>query len=148
MTDDTQPHIINKLANELLSEIFVAYSELNYDTPLAQLLLTHICHSWRDVALNSTPRLWTILYMSFGLNYSDFDHQFMITTWLNRSVLPIDVRIEQEQPSHPSEPRKDVPRGVITAMVSVSSRTRALKIQGTVKSWTSLISLPRVAGST
>ncbi|KAF9073840.1 hypothetical protein BDP27DRAFT_1400064 [Rhodocollybia butyracea] len=142
MTNEAQPHVINKLASELLSEIFVAYSEPNYDMPLAQLLLTHICHSWRDVALNSTPRLWTILYMFFGLNSSDFDHQSMITAWLSRSVLPVDVRIEQEQPLEMSGHRRRVPRGVVKALVSVSSRIRTLKIQGTEKSLTPLISLP------
>ncbi|KAF7306241.1 F-box domain-containing protein [Mycena indigotica] len=48
---------------EITSQIFFYYAEYLYDVMgLSPLVLTHVCHVWRDIAL-STPKIWTMIHM-------------------------------------------------------------------------------------
>nr|GAT52099.1 predicted protein [Mycena chlorophos] len=97
----TSPHPIHDLPIELLARIFVHCTLLPgkqhtsaFDSPL---LLTHICRSWRAIAL-ATRRLWSI----FAIDLSDGPHASarLLSAWLDRSgVYPLVVSLSQRQTS-------------------------------------------------
>jgi len=60
--------------------------------PVFQVLVSHVCRHWREVAL-STPSLWTNISVTAN-DQSPFDR---IEVWLIRSkTLPIDIFIDSE----------------------------------------------------
>ncbi|KAJ7744660.1 hypothetical protein B0H16DRAFT_1857475 [Mycena metata] len=84
------------LPTEITSGIFTHFLPL-YPSfpPLTGLespnLLTHICHDWREIALN-TPRLWRAIPI-FG-RHAERGHLELIRLWLQRSQpMPLSLRI-------------------------------------------------------
>lgn len=47
---------------ELLVQIFIALAESAEDFPLAPLVLSQVCHFWREIVLNS-PQVWQSIYL-------------------------------------------------------------------------------------
>ncbi|KIK50098.1 hypothetical protein GYMLUDRAFT_494654 [Collybiopsis luxurians FD-317 M1] len=130
---------VHQFPSEILSEFFCAYMEACQDTPLAQLLLTHVCSTWRNVALNNTPKLWTTLYLSLGKDITFTDHPSMITDWLNRSgSLPLTLRIKVPRPKAHFYIRqidaKGFPVEIAEALVPFSFRVQSLSLHGPPKS--------------
>ncbi|KAG1797768.1 uncharacterized protein HD556DRAFT_241395 [Suillus plorans] len=67
--------------------------------PSFEVLISHVCHHWRVVALN-TPSLWTEIDVS-PLDSPPFER---VQTFLERSKsLPIDIRIDCEPPDDDEE---------------------------------------------
>ncbi|KAL0568536.1 hypothetical protein V5O48_013443 [Marasmius crinis-equi] len=100
---------VRRVPADLLGEIFVQTLPSNTFNLAARtvkdapLLLTTICHSWREVALK-TPRLWNGIHIYLPRNHPQFPHDqlsFLIQqrkqgaqTWLERSgALPITFSI-------------------------------------------------------
>ncbi|KIK64311.1 hypothetical protein GYMLUDRAFT_39872 [Collybiopsis luxurians FD-317 M1] len=138
---------VHRFPPEILSEIFCVYMEDNQDVPLAQLLLTHVCRIWRNVAIINTPSLWTTLYVSLGRSPSFTDHPSMITDWFNRSSLPLSVRIDYSSGKsrlyhyHRKDKAKRLPVEIVAALIPFSARIRALGLYGPLQSLAPMLSL-------
>jgi hypothetical protein len=89
---------IRKLPIDILQEIFIAC--LPAHNPLMSrweppILLTHICSSWRNIAL-ATPQLWKSIRIDipFGRKFSStwIDRSELLQEWLSRSAAcPLDI---------------------------------------------------------
>ncbi|KAK7691139.1 hypothetical protein QCA50_006242 [Cerrena zonata] len=71
---------ISRLSSESLAEVFSyfatdPFSYTNFDvsipTPYRWILVTHVCHKWRDAALKS-QRLWRIIYLGLPDRVGEF----------------------------------------------------------------------------
>ncbi|KAF8823640.1 hypothetical protein F5879DRAFT_957810 [Lentinula edodes] len=135
---------VHQFPPEILSEIFCAYMEANRDTPLAQLLLMHVCRIWRQTALENTPRIWAYLYLTIRAN-TTIEYGSIITECLSRSSLPADIHIDTRTSPLKKYVRslKLIPSGIIDALVPICSRIRTLTLQGPLKNFLPLINLPR-----
>ena len=91
------PHSLarfKRLPPEILSEIFVRClpEKTSFDPLLAPTVLTHVCHDWRTIALNS-PRLWSMIivpdWQSLPSGLLD-----LFKLWVARAgEAPLDVEI-------------------------------------------------------
>ncbi|KAE9391904.1 hypothetical protein BT96DRAFT_291908 [Gymnopus androsaceus JB14] len=135
---------IHQLPSEILSLIFGAYIEDNRDIPFSQLLLTQICATWRECALNNAPRIWTSLYISVD-KCSFADHPSMIRDWFNRSSLPLEIRVETAGQSKFGKSGKAVVDFLVQVAETLApfcSRIRALKLEGPLRGFMPLFTLP------
>ncbi|KAJ7834299.1 hypothetical protein B0H13DRAFT_2369955 [Mycena leptocephala] len=98
---DSYKYPVLTLPNEIVSEIFIhflpAYPE--YPPPaglLSPTLLTHICRTWREIAL-STATLWSAIGTSYDDDLSLKQQIQIFDLWLKRSrFCPLSLRIEAE----------------------------------------------------
>ncbi|KAG2153006.1 uncharacterized protein EDB93DRAFT_236325 [Suillus bovinus] len=82
-----------------LSELSTLSDTTFEPMPSFEVLISHVCHHWRVVALN-TPSLWTEIDVS-PLDSPPFER---VQTLLERSKsLPIDIRIDCEPPDDDEE---------------------------------------------
>ncbi|KAJ7871262.1 hypothetical protein B0H13DRAFT_1040933 [Mycena leptocephala] len=95
---DSYKYPVLTLPSEIVSEIFVHFLPTYPLCPpltgiLSPTLLTHICRTWREIALG-TPALWRAISSSH--NGIPFDRQAHITSlWLKRSgSCPLAIRID------------------------------------------------------
>lgn len=116
--------------------------EANRDTPFAQLLITHVCSTWRKAAQNNTPRIWTLLYISVTAQSAAFtDHGPMITDWLNRSSLPIDIQVGTAKVAF-GRSGVTFPPEIVDALIPFCPRVRALILRVPLKGFMPLFTLP------
>jgi hypothetical protein len=81
---------------EILAEIFKAGHRSARDASLFALIVSHVSHHWREVALH-LPSLWTILHFGQGL----LESEMLLNLYLERSrPWLLDVRFDHL--SHPS----------------------------------------------
>ncbi|KAJ7817821.1 hypothetical protein B0H13DRAFT_2456665 [Mycena leptocephala] len=98
---DSYKYPVLTLPNEIVSEIFIhflpAYPE--YPPPtglLSPTLLTHICRTWREIAL-STATLWSAIGTSYDDDLSLKQQIQIFDLWLKRSrFCPLSLRIVAE----------------------------------------------------
>ncbi|TCD60195.1 hypothetical protein EIP91_010591 [Steccherinum ochraceum] len=83
---------IDRLPVELLIDIFVSVARQLDGSPFAPLLLSHVCHGWRDIVL-ACPRIWQFLYLKDSKPRLSTEFQSLL--WLRLSKQhPLDVRID------------------------------------------------------
>ncbi|KAF5378391.1 hypothetical protein D9757_010854 [Collybiopsis confluens] len=137
---------VHQFPAEILSEIFCAYMDITRDTPLAQLLPTHVCSTWRKAAIDNTPRFWTALYISLGREPTFRHHPAMMADWLERSgSLPIEVRVDSPREKQPLYSTKDLskfPVEITQVVARFSPRIRALSFRAYPKNVLPLLILP------
>ncbi|KAJ7681796.1 hypothetical protein B0H17DRAFT_1333617 [Mycena rosella] len=94
---DSIVYPILSLPPEVTSEIFLSCLPTSYTDPNkktanpkeAPMLLSHVCRTWRKVAL-STPALWCEL--EFDLRHANDNH--VLKTWLSRArELPLSLKL-------------------------------------------------------
>ncbi|KAK7463389.1 hypothetical protein VKT23_006744 [Stygiomarasmius scandens] len=90
---------IRRLPLELLSAIFHhCLPDLEFISPRssdAPMLLTHVCHGWRNLAL-SIPSLWSSISIHTNKDRC-YPRKKLITTWLQRSgSKPLHFRIHED----------------------------------------------------
>ncbi|TCD70155.1 hypothetical protein EIP91_004625 [Steccherinum ochraceum] len=89
---------ISRLPNEILAEMFLHYKaamRLHHRRPgaragadaLAWLAITHVCHHWRGLALD-TPELWT----SFSVGGRDDETDFVSSMLARSKHMPLSVQ--------------------------------------------------------
>ncbi|KAF7311748.1 F-box domain-containing protein [Mycena indigotica] len=80
--------VSRRLPQDILEEIFVACLPTTRHCAAvvveAPLLLTHVCSSWRTIAL-ALPRLWASLHVSFSYFAGYTDRTHVLAEWLQRS---------------------------------------------------------------
>ncbi|KAJ7817830.1 hypothetical protein B0H13DRAFT_2683031 [Mycena leptocephala] len=96
---DSYKYPVLTLPNEIVSEIFIHFLPAHSLFPqltgcFSPTLLTHICHTWREIALG-TPALWRAIG-SYSSNVILYERKIQIfDIWLNRSrFCPLYLRIE------------------------------------------------------
>ncbi|KAF7360560.1 F-box domain-containing protein [Mycena venus] len=92
---DSYKYPVLTLPNEIISEIFIHFLPIYPVCPpstgnLSPTCLTHICRTWRDIAL-ATPALWRAMSLSgnrMPLNWPE--------VWLKRSgCCPLSIRMDE-----------------------------------------------------
>ncbi|KAG2351631.1 hypothetical protein BDR07DRAFT_1500786 [Suillus spraguei] len=91
---------ISHLPTEILSEIFLyclpTDKHLSPTPRQAPILLTKICHRWREIAVG-LPRLWCNPLLKFDGRYDWDKRAFCYRYWLERSRgCPLSLRIEYD----------------------------------------------------
>ena len=90
---------INSLADELLSQIFTLATHGScdrYDAILYPIIVSHVTHRWREVAL-STSTLWTSIILTHPSPWSQLSRTI---AYLSRSRLrPLDLFLDFRDPS-------------------------------------------------
>ncbi|KAK7018476.1 F-box domain-containing protein [Favolaschia claudopus] len=88
---------VSTLPNELIAEIFLHFlPKYPICPPLAgpnsPIILTHICRSWRDIAI-ATPRLWRAVSLSGRRSWANPNN---INLWFSRAgCLPLALRLNE-----------------------------------------------------
>ncbi|CCL98561.1 uncharacterized protein FIBRA_00561 [Fibroporia radiculosa] len=59
---------VNRLPNEILTEVMVIARDLDTTSPMKWIALTHVCRHWREMAL-ATPMLWSTIHARVSLPY-------------------------------------------------------------------------------
>ncbi|KAJ7149284.1 hypothetical protein C8R43DRAFT_1068483 [Mycena crocata] len=85
------------LPNEITSEIFVHFLPVYPICPplrgfFSPIILTHVCHQWREVAL-STPALWRGIKLD-SKQESAAERKELLQAWITRSrALPLSIEV-------------------------------------------------------
>lgn len=121
---------IGRLPTELLAELFVlSIPEVPYPSGFEPpLLLTAVCHTWRQVA-HSTPQLWA----KIGLDIPDYPCPYasrhFLERWISRSglcLLSITLKLSRFSAN---ESASDSPlAGIVNVVITYRHRWRALNI--------------------
>ncbi|KAJ7176294.1 hypothetical protein C8R43DRAFT_556689 [Mycena crocata] len=128
------------LPNEITSEIFLQFLPVYPNCPpstglLSPTVLTHICRSWREIAL-ATPALWRALSLVFGSQDSDRSRTLLIP-WMERSQpLPLSIRTDF-LPTHSPQNR------CIEPFISQRARWESLQLEKVGADWEVADSLVR-----
>ncbi|KAI0785048.1 hypothetical protein C8Q75DRAFT_343131 [Abortiporus biennis] len=98
---------INNLPEEILVHIFRLVVHLS-DSPSQatdhRLHLTWVCRHWREVAINDKV-LWSCVW------FRDRPPYARSLAWVQRAGhAPLDIRVDEMQPTHPGETRDKLPR--------------------------------------
>ncbi|KAJ7149291.1 hypothetical protein C8R43DRAFT_1193044 [Mycena crocata] len=96
-------------SDEITSEIFIHFLPVYLISPpvrglFSPIILTHICHQWREIAL-TTPALWRAINLNSGLE-SAAESKELLQAWITRSrTLPLsmDVRVYEDMPLETAE---------------------------------------------
>ncbi|KAL0069438.1 hypothetical protein AAF712_003463 [Marasmius tenuissimus] len=140
---------IRRLPADILSEIFILCLPTDHfpsrDLAEAPLLLTFVCHIWRNVALR-TPRLWNAIHIfiphpaiDVGTYYEPWMQKRLegIRNWLKQSgTLPLHLSLSTgSYPSFPNPdsrdpvfPVKGVCDEILSLLVGFSSRWMSLSL--------------------
>lgn len=81
------PLSLQGLPPEILSEIFISWLHLpstNSSRTQNPILLSHVCGSWRAIALG-TPRLWTHPHLTLHTDQVTDNHRDILSEFLDRS---------------------------------------------------------------
>ncbi|KZP25040.1 hypothetical protein FIBSPDRAFT_929587 [Athelia psychrophila] len=128
--------IIRRVPREILSEIFLYFrpDEQTRDTPDLRrsiILISHVCQSWRNVAL-STPQLWSTIIVNLGPR----DAQRKLDcakAWIERSrQYPLSISISCLMPNRSAKAWKEL----LDILIPHSHRWRSAKIL----TWTDYLS--------
>ncbi|KAF9545575.1 hypothetical protein CPC08DRAFT_716160 [Agrocybe pediades] len=113
---------VSKLPPEILSTIFEVYTsnalppslqdEIQFDVPEHDILpiplvLSHVCHRWRQVAF-STPQIWTTFTISLDRCDGSPAEQSIISAWISRTrnhPLTIHLHSSLEEDYHTALPK-------------------------------------------
>ncbi|KAK7022448.1 hypothetical protein R3P38DRAFT_3271206 [Favolaschia claudopus] len=89
-----------RLPLEIQSEIFLnckgmdVYGLCNPNPRCIPLLLLHVCHLWRDIAL-STPRLWDTIAIDLSRCLDDSHYTELCADWMDRAPpFPLSVTLQ------------------------------------------------------
>ncbi|KAJ6512628.1 hypothetical protein C8R45DRAFT_1206661 [Mycena sanguinolenta] len=116
-----------RLPPEVVAEIFAACLP-SHRNPIisgkeAPLLLSHICHEWRNIAL-TTPRLWASLHVIAPIEKRCQEIREAVDIWLSRSgVLPLSISLV-----HSTAAGLDF-RAVLEAFIPYSSRWHRIRFR-------------------
>ncbi|KAK7022445.1 hypothetical protein R3P38DRAFT_2960992 [Favolaschia claudopus] len=89
-----------RLPLEIQSEIFLDCKETNVrglypDSRRIPLLLLHVCHLWRDIAL-STPRLWDAITIDLSRCLDNSHYSQLCADWMDRAPpLPLSITLQR-----------------------------------------------------
>ncbi|KAJ7834297.1 hypothetical protein B0H13DRAFT_223461 [Mycena leptocephala] len=98
---DSYKYPVLTLPNEIVSEIFIHFLPAYPQYPpltglLSPTLLTHICRTWRGIALG-TPALWSAIGTSYFDGIPLKQKAYIFDLWLTRSrFCPLSLRFEDE----------------------------------------------------
>ncbi|KZP25039.1 hypothetical protein FIBSPDRAFT_929586 [Athelia psychrophila] len=128
--------IIRRVPREILSEIFLYFrpDETSLDTPDLRprvMLTSHVCQSWRNVAL-STPQLWSTIIVNLGPR--DAQRKLdCVKAWIERTgQYPLSIIISCIMPNRSARDWK----ALLDILMPHSHRWRSAKIL----TWTDYLS--------
>ncbi|KAF8881574.1 hypothetical protein BD779DRAFT_1002599 [Infundibulicybe gibba] len=91
--------VTDAILPEILSEIFLHFLSdvIGPDLVKATLQLTHVCQSWRTVAL-STPRMWSRFHLVIS-EENAHSESALLSTWITRSgACPLNIHLMWDYP--------------------------------------------------